>query len=111
MKTNKEEQLKTLERFVKLPKLGGTVASQHFLVLRQKFPLEFVLFMKRHRAARPPANDIVDSCLSSGINEVNKLYSQLHDYMLRTDKKAGDSSIDRVVEKLEYLLEKQAREN
>lgn len=111
MKASKEEHLSTLEWFVKQPKLGGLVPSQHFLVLQRRYPLEYVLLMKLHRGDRSPVHDIVDSCLPARINEVNELYFKLHEYLLQTGKKARDDSIEVVVGKLKMLLEKQAREN
>jgi hypothetical protein len=111
---SKEEDLQRLEKFVKYPYIYGTWVCQVFLILSQKYPLQFVWYMRQHRTIKddPSAGDVVDRSYPQALQEVNRLYARLQDYLLQPPQTPEQQEEFRaIVNTLEDLLLKQNQEN
>lgn len=110
----KEEHLESLEWFVKQPVIFGVVACQYFLILRRKYPYEFIHLMRQYRANKEShlKVDLADLALRYAICEVNNMYAKLNDFLIHAPtSEEQKKEFNKLVEKLQALLQKQKHDN
>ncbi len=105
---NKYEDLQVLENYVKHPHITEYTTQMRFNALRNRYPYEFILYVKQHRKS----SDSYKVLLDIAIKRVNKLYQAMTCYIINPpETEEQKDEFDEILHVLKKLLHRQNVEN
>ncbi len=105
---NKYEDLQVLEKYVKHPHITEFTTHTRFDALRNRYPYEFILYVKKYRKSSESYQILLDIA----IKRVNKLYQAMVCHIINPpETEEQKDEFDEILHVLKKLLHRQNVEN